>query len=86
MRKYYDLGEHQIVTPTKAHLADILNAVILCHARISDTHSLEVCDGKWKYPARSCSVLFRIDLPEDNVSTFESLSGFKLTPAPRIGV
>ena len=84
---FYDLGEENIITPTHKNLAKIMNALILCDGKINDIHSPEARGGKWIYPeTRSCSVLFRISLPDDKKDQFEELSGYKLSSIPVIGI
>lgn len=86
--KYWDLGEHETIRPSKASLSKILDAVIRLGGKIHDTHCMELDRSihNYLYPTNSCSVLFRISLPEGNESKFETLTGFKLTPPPNIGV
>lgn len=84
--QYWDLGEIQPVRPSKASMAAILLALVRCNGKIHDTHSLELKDGEWLYPTASCAVLFRISLPVGQESRFQELSGFMLSPAPKVGV
>lgn len=84
--KYWDLGEVQAVRPSKAAMAAILLALVKCHGKIHDTHSLELKDGEWLYPTTSCAVVFRISLPVGQEARFQQLSRFMLSPAPRVGV
>ncbi len=81
-RKYWDIGEADIITRSKDKLSSILNAIILCQGHVHDSHSLEAINGKWRYPTRSCSVVFRISLPEGMEERFKELSKCKLTTPP----
>lgn len=85
--KYWDLGEVQPVRPSKAAMANILLAIVRCHGKIHDTHSLELgSDGNWRFAPGSCSVLFRISLPAGMEDRFVEMSGYKISPAPKVGV
>jgi hypothetical protein len=84
--KYWDLGDYDIITPSKANLSKILNALILCRGKLHDSHSLECRDGEWKYNTRSCAVHFRVSIPTELKTKFEELTGYKLTAPPRIQI
>lgn len=84
---YWDLGEENVIHPSKESLSKILEAIIRLHGKITCTHSSELGqDGKFRYPAKSCAVLFRIWLPDGKKEQFEEITGFTLTEPPRIGV
>lgn len=83
-RKYWDIGEVDIIHPSKDRLSSILNAIILCEGHVHDSHSLEAVDGEWQYGARSCAVLIRISLPEGKEDAFQKLSKCTLTAPPVI--
>lgn len=85
--KFWDLGEVHTVRPSKDAMARILLAIVRCRGKIHDTHSLELdSDGEWRHSAAYCAVLFRISLPEGAEVRFQELSGFKITPAPKVGI
>ena len=84
--KFWDLGEEDVICPSKNSLYKIMNAIILCNGKMHDSFSLEVNQGHWKYPVRSCSVVFRISLPVGIEDKFEELSGFKLSDPPTIQI
>jgi len=84
--KYWDIGEEEILVPTKKRLGEILNALLLCQGTISSTHSLEISDFSWKYPTRSCAVVIRVHLPNGSEKHFEELTGLILTEPPTISV
>lgn len=83
-RKYWDLGEENIIAPSKKNLANILNALILCKGKLHNIHSSEIRDSQWVYNTRSCAVVFRISLLIDMRDKFEELSGYKLSNPPQI--
>jgi len=68
LSRFWDLGEEDIICPSKNSLYNILNALILCNGKMHDSHSLEAREGKWEYPTRSCAVVFRISLPTQSRS------------------
>jgi len=82
--RFWDLGEEEIICPSQKSLSKIMNALILCHGKLHDTHSLEARDGEWKHPTRSCAVVFRISLPIGTEEHFQELSGFTLSDPPEI--
>lgn len=82
--KYWDVGEEDIISPSKDNLYSIMNALILCKGKMYSSHSLENRDGKWEYATRSCAVALRISLPSGMESRFEELSKFKLTEPPKV--
>lgn len=75
--KLWDLGEEDIITPSKENLYKILNAIILCDGSVKNSFSSEVKDGNWRFPARSCTVTFRVGIPIGNEKRFVELTGFK---------
>ena len=84
---YWDLGEVEPVRPSVKSMAAILLAIVRCRGKIHDTHSLELDrSGNWRYSTTTCAVLFRISLPEGMADRFMELSGFRITPAPKVGV
>ena len=84
LSRFWDLGEEDIICPSKNSLYKIMNALILCGGKMHSSYSLEARDGKWEYGTRSCAVLFRISLPVGAEKNFEELSGFKLSEPPKI--
>lgn len=84
--QFWDLGELDVVRPSQAALFRIFNALLLCRGRLHDSHSLEMRDGQWLYPPRSCSVLLRISLPVGEEARFEDLSGFRLRRPPQVHI
>jgi hypothetical protein len=86
LNQFWDLGEEDIICPSKNNLYNILNALILCNGQIHDSHSLEARNGKWEQPTRSCAIMLRISLPIGTEERFQELSGFKLSKPPKFGV
>lgn len=86
MMKYWDIGEASVVRPSVKALGSILNALIICHGKLHDTHSLELGTQGWRYPTRSCAVVLRVSIPEGLEPQFEGLAGVKLSEIPQVKV
>lgn len=84
LSRFWDLGEEDIVCPSKNSLYKIMNALILADGKMHSSYSMEARDGKWEHPTRSCAVVFRISLPIGKEKLFEELSGFKLSDPPKV--
>lgn len=82
--EFWDLGEVDVIHPSKPSLYKIMNAIILCRGKVHDTFSMEADKCEWKYPAISSCVLFRISLPHGMKEKFEEISGFKLSDPPKV--
>lgn len=79
IHRIFDLGEEQIVKPSKDSLYRIMNALILCGGKLYSSHSSEIVDCDWTDKSSNCSVVFRIGLPIGLEDKFKELSGFELT-------
>lgn len=79
INRIWDLGEEQVIKPSKNVFYKIMNALVLCDGKLYNSHSLEVDNFSWTDKSNSCSVVFRIGLPIGNEVKFQELSGFKLT-------
>lgn len=70
--KFWDLGEEDIIRPSKNSLYKIMNALIQCSGSMLDSHGDDH------------AVCFRISLPLNTKVKFEFLSGFMLSEPPTI--
>lgn len=77
--KFWVLGEDKVITPSSKNLSKILNALILLKGRLKSSHSLEIKDFAWRYPTRTCAVIFLIELPDGLESNFSNMTGFTLS-------
>jgi len=84
LRRFWEMGDHEIITRSQKNLAAIMNALILCKGKLHDSFSLEARDGEWKHPTRSCAITFIISLPIGMEAKFEELTGFELKDPPKV--
>jgi hypothetical protein len=85
-KKFWILGEEEIITPSSKNLGKILLAIITHKGRLLTSFSNELRDGKWIYPTVSCSIILGIELPADTEDLFMNDTGFTLTEPQVIGV
>lgn len=80
-RKFWDVGERNVLRLSAARCQSILFALVACDGKVTSTFSLDVRDGRTTPPGmkpHQCAVLLRISLPVGAEGEFERLSGEKL--------
>jgi len=85
VQRFWELGEHEIITPSQKNLAKILNALILCEGKLHASYSNAIADRQWSRGTRECDVVFRISLPIGTEDMFRELTGFYLTTPDMAG-
>ncbi len=78
-KKFWILGEEEIITPSVKNLGKILLAIITYKGKLLTSFSSELRDGKWAYTTISCSIILGIELPIGTENLFMHDTGFTLT-------